>query len=71
MKIEFDRQADALYIYIKEKPVAKTKEVEEGILIDFDEDNLLIGLEVLDVTKRFALSDIVNFQVENLPVEMA
>ncbi len=69
MKIEFDKQADALYIYIQEKPVNKTKEIEEGILVDFDEENRLIGLEILDVTKRFSLADIVNLQIENLPVE--
>ena len=71
MKIEFDKQADALYIYIQEKPVVKTKEVEDGILIDLDKDNRLIGLEVLDVSKRFTLSDIANLQIENLPVEVA
>ncbi|GAI19914.1 unnamed protein product [marine sediment metagenome] len=71
MKIEFDKQADALYIHIQEKEVAKTKEIEEGILIDFDKDNLLIGVEILDVTKRFSLSDIVNLQIENLPVEVS
>ncbi|MEO0094746.1 MAG: DUF2283 domain-containing protein [candidate division WOR-3 bacterium] len=69
MKIEFDKQADALYIYMQERPVKKTKEIEEGILVDFDEDNRLIGIEILDVTKRFNLSDIVNLQIENLPVE--
>jgi uncharacterized protein YuzE len=70
MKIEFDKQADALYIYIQEKEVARTKEIEEGILVDFDKNNLLIGIEILDVTKRFSLSDIVNLQIENLPVEV-
>lgn len=70
MKIEFDKKADALYIYIQEKPVNKTKEIEEGVLVDFDEDGRLIGLEVMDVTKRFSLSDIANLQIENLPVEV-
>ena len=69
MRIQYDREADALYIQMQEKYVAKTKEIEEGVLIDFDEGNKLIGIEILDVTKRFALSDIVNLQVENLPVE--
>ncbi len=71
MRIEYDREANALYIQIQEKYVAKTKEVENGVSIDFDEANKLIGIEILDVTKRFALSDIVNLHVENLPVEMA
>ena len=70
MRIEYDREADALYIQMQEKYVAKTKEVEEGVLIDFDGENKLIGIEMLDVTKRFDLSDITNLHVENLPVEV-
>jgi uncharacterized protein YuzE len=70
MRIEYDREADALYIQMQEKYVAKTKEVEEGVLIDFDGENKLIGIEMLDVTRRFDLSDIVNLHVENLPVEV-
>jgi hypothetical protein len=42
-----------------------------GALIDFDGGIKLIGIEGLDVTKRFDLSDIVNLHVENLPVEAA
>lgn len=71
MRIEYDREADALYIQIQEKYVAKTKEVEEGVMVDFDEENRLIGIELLDVTKRFTLSDIINLHVENLPVEVS
>lgn len=34
-----------------------------------DEKGQLIGIEVLDVSQRFSLSDIVNVNIENLPVE--
>ena len=70
MRIEYDRETNALYIQMQEKYVTKTKEIENGLLIDLDEANKLIGLEILDVTKRFTLSDIVNLHVENLPVEI-
>jgi len=43
MKIEYDREVDALYIRIQEKYVAKTKEVAEGINVDFDENGKVIG----------------------------
>ncbi len=69
MKIEYSKEADALYVYFKEEFVAKSKEIEDGVVIDFDEKNQLIGIEVLDVSKRFSLSDIVNVNIENLPVE--
>ena len=69
MRIEYDQEADALYIQMQDKSVSKTKEIEEGVLIDFDEGNKLIGIEILDVTKRFTLADIINLHIENLPVE--
>ncbi len=69
MKIEYSKEADAIYVYFKEEYVAKSKEIEDGVVIDFDEKGQLIGIEVLDVSQRFKLSDIVNINIENLPVE--
>ena len=71
MKIEYSKEADAIYVYFKEEYVAKSKEIEDGVVVDFDEKCQLIGIEVLDVSKRFKLSDIANVNIENLPVEAA
>ena len=69
MKIEYSKDADAIYVYFKEDYVASSKEIEDGVVIDFDSKGQLIGIEVLDVSQRFSLSDIVNVNIENLPVE--
>jgi len=69
MKIEYSKEADAIYVYFKEEVVANSKEIEDGVVIDFDKDGQLIGIEVLDVSQRFSLSDIVNVNIENLPIE--
>ena len=69
MKIEYSKEADAIYVYFKEEFVAKSKEIEDGVVIDFDENGQFIGIEVLDVSQRFSLSDIVNVNIENLPIE--
>ncbi|TVM03900.1 MAG: DUF2283 domain-containing protein [Candidatus Brocadia sp. WS118] len=69
MKIEYSKEADAIYVYFKEYFVEKSKEIEDGIVIDFDKNGQLIGIEVLDASKRFSLADIVNVNIENLPVE--
>jgi len=66
MKIEYDREVDALYVRLQGKFVAKTTEIDEGINIDFDEGGRLIGLEILDATERYSLSDIFNISTENL-----
>ena len=51
---------------LQEKFVAKTVEVNEGVNIDFDDGGRLIGLEILDATARYDLSDIFNISTENL-----
>ncbi len=66
MKIEYDREVDALYIRLQEKYVAKTVEIEEGLNLDLDDKGKLIGLEVLDATDRYSLPDIFNVSTENL-----
>ena len=66
MKIEYSKKADALYIYFKEKYVNSSREVEEGIILDFDDNNQIIGIEILDASERFGKSDIANINIENL-----
>ncbi|MBN1663178.1 MAG: DUF2283 domain-containing protein [Deltaproteobacteria bacterium] len=69
MKIEYDNQVDAIYIRLQEKYVTRTVEIEEGLNIDLDENGKLIGLEVLDATERYALTDLFNISTENLNLE--
>jgi uncharacterized protein YuzE len=66
MKIEYDKEVDALYIRIQEKYVSRTEELSEGVNVDFDEEGKLIGLEILSAVKRYSISDIFNLSTENL-----
>jgi uncharacterized protein YuzE len=66
MKIEYDKDVDALYVRLQEKYVARTVEIEDGLNLDIDDEGKLIGLEVLDATRRYSLSDIFNISTENL-----
>ncbi len=69
MKIEYDNEVDALYIRIQEKKVYRTKELEEGINIDLDEKNRIIGLEIIGAKERYKQKDIFNISTENLILE--
>jgi len=66
MKIEYDREVDAVYIYLQQKQVVKTIELSDVVKIDLDEEGNLIGIEVLDATQRYSLADIFNISTENL-----
>lgn len=57
MKISYDPKADAAYIYfIKDKKSTRTEEVGEGLLVDYH-GNDLIGIEILDVSKKLPKSE--------------
>ncbi|MBU2458922.1 MAG: DUF2283 domain-containing protein [Nanoarchaeota archaeon] len=55
MKIEYDKEADAGYIYlvdeIKEGEAAKTIELDPNIILDFEKNGKLLGIEVLNASK--------------------
>ncbi|KAA6184207.1 DUF2283 domain-containing protein [Thiohalocapsa marina] len=55
MKLECDPAADAAYFEISPAEVASTREIEPGILGDYDAAGHLVGVEVLSVSKRTKL----------------
>jgi len=52
MKIDYDKEVDALYIQLLDDPVSETEEISDGIVVDFTADKKVRGLEILNVTKR-------------------
>lgn len=69
MKIEYDKQADALYILLRAARVDDNIDIEEGVTVDLDEKRHIVGIEILDASKKLSLQEIVNISIENLPVE--
>lgn len=69
MKIEYDKEADALYILLKEAPVDDNIDIEEGVTVDLDVNKHIIGIEILDASKKLSLENITNVTIANLPVE--
>ena len=52
MKVRFDEAADALYIRLDEAPIEESEEVSPGIVLDFDAENRVVGIEMLRVRER-------------------
>jgi uncharacterized protein YuzE len=55
MKLEFDAQADAVYLELIDVEVEESKEIQPGIIIDYDAEGRIVGIEVLYVSKRAEL----------------
>jgi len=69
LRIEYDKEADALYIQLREASVDNNIDIEEGVTVDLDEKKHIVGIEILDASKKLSLKDIINITIENLPVE--
>ncbi|MBI4163342.1 MAG: DUF2283 domain-containing protein [Candidatus Aenigmarchaeota archaeon] len=55
MKVTYDKEADAAFIYLKEKiekgEVKNTISMNDNIILDFDSNKKLIGIEILSASK--------------------
>ena len=68
VRITHDKEADALHIAFGEGP-AIVEEVAEGIALDWDSEGRLLGIEILDASKRLADPEALRrFALEALPL---
>ena len=52
MKITYDPEVDVLRIRLSNAPIEESDEEKPGIILDYDKDSNIVGLEVLDASKR-------------------
>ena len=70
MKIECDPEADALYIQIREVHPDDNIDIEEGVTVDVDEGGHIVGIEILDASKRLSPSDLASVTIQKFPIEV-
>ena len=50
MKVRIDKEDDALYFELDDVEIVESEEVQPGIILDFDKDSRLVGIEILDLS---------------------
>ena len=66
MKIEFDKDADAIYIEFSSGKFASNKKIDNDTVIDFDKDGNILGIEIINASKRIAKGFLSDISVKNL-----
>lgn len=67
MKINYDKEVDAAYIRLSEKKPRGVVEITEGVHLDLTENNELVGIEILQASKKFPLRSLFSYEYdENL-----
>ena len=56
LKTEYDPSVDAGYIYLSHNKIINTEEIGKGIILDYDSDNQIVGIEVLNVHHQTAIN---------------
>ena len=54
VKVTYDPEVDVLRIVLSEQPVEESDEDKPGVILDYDKAGNLVGLEILDASKRIA-----------------
>lgn len=58
MKIDYSHEADALYIRFNENVIIDTDEISPEIIMDYNEEGNIIGIEILSASSKVDISDL-------------
>jgi uncharacterized protein YuzE len=67
MKLKYYPETDSLYIDLLSKPSTGTKEISEGVILDYDEDGHLTGIDIDNASHKIDLHEVT---LSSMPSEM-
>ena len=67
MKLNYYPETDSLYIDLSEKPSVESREISQGIVLDYDAEGNLVGIDIDNASKKVQLKE---FTIRRLPVEI-
>ena len=52
MKLNYYPETDSLYIDLPEKTSIESKEISEGVVLDYDDEGNLVGIDIDNASKK-------------------
>lgn len=62
MKLHIDKSADALYLRLDDSRIVESAEVSPGVVLDYNEQNEVVGIEMLNLSRRSTALDLQELQ---------
>jgi len=50
--VTYDPEVDVLRILLSDTPIEESDEDKPGVILDYDKDGYVVGLEILEASKR-------------------
>lgn len=63
MKVQYDKEADAAYIKLSSKHPEGAIEINEGVILHTTEKGEIVGIEILDASKKFPIRNLYKLEV--------
>ena len=67
MKLNYYPETDSLYIDLSEKTSVESREVSEGVVLDYDADGILVGIDIDNASTKVQLNEI---SLQKLPANV-
>ena len=68
MRLKVDEQADALYLSLSDAPSSRSEEVSPGIIVDYDDEGRVVGIEMLYLSERAPEQSLRSLLFESVPL---
>lgn len=59
MRLNYDPATDSLYIHLADRPSVESDEVADGVVLDYDADGALVGIDVQHASRKADLNRLV------------
>jgi uncharacterized protein YuzE len=59
MKIAYYLDTDSMYIDLSEKPSTESREVSPGVVLDYDEEGNIAGIDIDNASRKLNLRELV------------
>ena len=66
MKLNVDKEADALYLRLDDSVIIESEEVSPGVVLDYNEANEVVGVEMLRLSTRSSALNLSALQFETV-----
>lgn len=64
MKVYYDDEVDALYLKLGDEAPEGVIEISEGVNLDITSEDKIVGIEILDASKKIDLKTILSYTLE-------
>ena len=59
MKLNYYPETDSLYIDLSEQPSVESQEISEGILLDYDAEGRLVGIDIDNASNKVEMEKLI------------